>query len=106
MSSKSFIVRQGDVLLRRIQSIPSDAKPTQRDNGRVILAYGEVTGHAHAILEPTTVKLAKGIAEYLDAPEGATILHEEHDTILLPPGKYQIVHQREYSPAEIRRVRD
>src|ERR1051326_4505297 len=98
--------RQGDVLILATETIPADAKPVARDNGRVILAYGEVTGHAHAIVEPTVTKLAAGIAEYLDAPFGATIQHEEHDTISLPAGNYEIVHQREYAPGEIRRVVD
>jgi hypothetical protein len=98
--------RQGDVLLRAVESIPVTAEPVHRDQGCVILAYGEVTGHAHAILEPTVVKLADGIAEYLCAPMGATIRHEEHGTIALPAGNYEIIHQREYSPEQIRRVVD
>lgn len=98
--------RQGDVLIIGGVDVPATAQLVQRDNGRVILAYGEVTGHAHAILEPTVIKLADGIAEYLSAPMGATIRHEEHDTITLPPGDYRIVHQREYTPEAIVNVRD
>ncbi len=98
--------RQGDVILVHIERIPKKAQKVPRDQGRVILAYGEVTGHAHAITEPDVIKLDDGIAEYLDAPQGAQLVHEEHDTIGLPPGKYQIVHQREYTPVEIRRVVD
>lgn len=98
--------RQGDVLVVAVDRVPDAAREVDRDQGRVILAYGEVTGHAHAILEPTTVKLADGIAEYLSAPKGATIQHEEHSAIELPPGDYKIVHQREYSPEAIRNVRD
>ena len=30
-------------------AIPEAAKPVARDHGRVVLAYGEATGHAHAI---------------------------------------------------------
>jgi len=99
-------IRQGDVLLIPIKAIPTDAQAVARDRGRVILAYGEVTGHAHAIMEPTVTKLAHGIAEYLDAPQGATLLHEEHETIEVPAGTYCIVHQREYTPEQIRRVAD
>lgn len=98
--------RQGDVMLVPVASIPNTAKTVERDNGRVILAYGEVTGHAHAILEPTALKLADGIAEFLSAPHGATLLHEEHSTIEIPAGDYRIVHQREYTPEAIRNVRD
>jgi hypothetical protein len=98
--------RQGDVLVVRINEIPADAVEQPRDGGKVILAYGEVTGHAHAICEPDVIKLADGIAEYLNAPTGASIVHEEHSTIDLPPGLWQIAHQREYTPVEIRRVAD
>lgn len=102
--------RQGDVLIVAVDTIPDGAKRVARDNGRVILACGEVTGHAHAITERDVEKreyhLARGIAEYLDAPTGANILHEEHDTVSLPPGRYQIIHQRGYTPTQIVRVRD
>ena len=43
--------RQGDVLILRVNSVPDGLKVEPRDNGRVILAYGEVTGHAHAIAD-------------------------------------------------------
>jgi hypothetical protein len=41
--------RQGDVLLIPVDEIPAGLKTVPRDNGRVILAYGEATGHAHAV---------------------------------------------------------
>ena len=52
-------VRQGDVLLVPA-SRPGDAKPVGRDCGRVVLAYGEVTGHAHAIRSHGATLLASG----------------------------------------------
>lgn len=100
------MIRQGDVLLLPIEAIPASAKVQARDNGRVILAYGEVTGHAHAITNPGVTRLADGIAEYLCAPEGCTLDHEEHSAIEIEPGNYRIVHQREYTPTAIIRVAD
>lgn len=41
--------RQGDVLIERIDSVPDDAQPVPLEDGRIVLAHGEVTGHAHAI---------------------------------------------------------
>ena len=38
--------------------------------------------------------------------EGVRIIHEEHDPIILDPGNYEIVRQREYSPEQIRNVAD
>ena len=53
------IYRQGDVLLVAINSIPANARTeVARDNGRIVLAYGEVTGHAHAIHDTEAVLLA------------------------------------------------
>jgi hypothetical protein len=42
-------------------------------------------------------------------PRGASITHEEHDTIKVPEGTYEIVQQREFAPEErdlTRRVYD
>lgn len=57
MSSQKFQARQGDVHIYEIDAIPSDAKPIKGDKGgrRIVLAYGEVTGHAHAFI-PTSGK--------------------------------------------------
>lgn len=42
------INRQGDVYIQPIDAIPTGAKVAELDRGRVVLAYGEVTGHSHA----------------------------------------------------------
>lgn len=38
--------------------------------------------------------------------ETAEVVHEEHATIKLPQGTYRVWRQREYSPTEIRIIRD
>lgn len=104
--------RQGDVLIRRIDSLPAAAALEKNDNGRVVLAYGEVTGHAHAIAENEassfSMASAAGVVQRFlaVASGGATLRHEEHSAIELPPGIYEIVQQREYSPEAIRNVAD
>ena len=40
--------RQGDVMIREVSSLPANAKAV-KNRGRIVLAHGEVTGHAHAI---------------------------------------------------------
>lgn len=99
--------RQGDVLL-----VPVDA-PLQRDltyvrraKGQgIILAAGEATGHHHRVRERgareflgTDITGTNGKRFLFVGPKGATITHEEHDTISVPPGEYEIVQQREYEP--------
>ncbi len=109
-SQQQKVYRQGDVLIVAVESLPAKLDPVARDKGRVVLAYGEVTGHAHAIK-------AKGAALFRDPKLAAIFMlvsadgpvaleHEEHDTITLPPGNYEVRHQREYAPGEIRRVAD
>lgn len=109
---KKQIYRQGDVLLRQVSKIPADAviaeKKDQFGNKRIVLAYGEVTGHAHAIheLDKVDVFVKSDGTMYLQVKEGADLKHEEHGTITLPAGNYERVIQREYSPEEIRNVLD
>ena len=105
---KDWMARQGDVLLKRVRSIPKAAKP-QETQERIVLAYGEVTGHAHAIHDLDDVEVFVGTEGqmYLEVKnDGATLRHEEHGAITLPPGKYERVLQREYSPEAIRNVLD
>lgn len=109
-----MLYRQGDVLIRSVDgvTVPADTKPEPRDAaGRLILAAGEVTGHHHAVADQTATLLPWVLADdtpalLLDAPDGATVRHEEHAPITLPPGQFVVSIQREYHPAELRRVRD
>lgn len=55
--------RQGDVLLRPVTKTPGNLKKVPLDKGRVILAYGEVTGHAHAIADPVELLLPQDVRE-------------------------------------------
>ena len=101
------IYRQGDVLLREVKTVPADALIAKQEN-RIVLAYGEVTGHAHAIhdLDAVDVFVKTDGTMYLSVKTETTLNHEEHGTITLPTGNYERVIQREYSPEEIRNVAD
>jgi len=103
-----FFARQGDVGIRRVDSIPEHTEAIARDKGRIILAYGEVTGHAHAILDTAAalVRTADTNQRFLRvmATSGVELRHEEHATITLPPGNYEIIQQREYVAPEITRA--
>lgn len=104
-SMQREIYRQGDVLIRRISSLPTQ-KAAPRATG--ILAYGEVTGHAHRVEDLTRAEVLEvGAGLYLRVgEEGVRVVHEEHAPIDLPAGNYEIEIQKEYSPAEIRNVAD
>ena len=101
------IFRQGDVLIERVDTaIPAGAEKVKPDAGRVILAYGEVTGHAHALDSRLAQMYRWEGDELIEVKKGAVITHEEHAPIPLEPGVYRIRHQREYHPQELRRVED
>ena len=102
--------RQGDVLIIPVDTIPDSVKRVNREGGRVILAHGEVTGHAHAIKDrrATLFRDPKLNEVFLGVTGSAPVAlgHDEHDTIAIPPGSYRIIRQREYSPEAIRNVAD
>lgn len=103
--------RQGDVLVERISKLPVNRKPVPRDSRRrIVLAEGEQTGHAHAISDEHCDLFQSeeeaGVT-FLEVREAvAALKHDEHTQIDLPTGCYRVVRQREYHPAEIRRVAD
>ena len=101
--------RQGDVFVEKIDNqVREELTEVKPDQGRVVLAYGEVTGHAHA-LKAKDAKLfeVKGwVDRVLVVAKATALMHEEHAPIELPPGTYRVKRQREYHPEEIRTVAD
>lgn len=100
------IYRQGDVLFKEISSIPNgDWK--KRKTGHIL--EGEATGHIHRVADleaGEVLECGEGLCLTVTAEGGVAIVHEEHDTLTLPAGHYEVVRQREYSPEEIRNVAD
>jgi hypothetical protein len=115
--------RQGDVLIVAVDSLPKNLTPKKRESGRVVLAHGEVTGHAHAIERTDVVHYDAPNADqaaqqllrdvgfefevtpqnsvtFLDVPSGAEVLHEEHGTVILPAGPAVVLRQREWTDAD------
>lgn len=95
-------VRQGDVLLRKIAKLPEHLVTVSRDNGRVVLANGERTGHAHAFSSSRVAMFkdtgtGSGQHTYItvSGEKNALLTHEEHPKIAVPPGDYEVVVQRE-----------
>jgi len=111
--------RQGDVLIERINKIPTTAVKQKRSR-RILLAHGEVTGHHHCLEVsdpadwwkdgeiPTTNEKPSFLAGalFLSLPAGGAVVHQEHSKIELPPGNFKVTRQREYSPEAIRNVAD
>lgn len=106
--------RQGDVLIVPLaeDAVPAaahTARGESRDSrGRLVLALGEVTGHAHAIPGPGTLIREASVFGplLLHLPTGGRVVHEEHAPIALPKGWFRVIRQREYVPGSVRVVAD
>lgn len=95
--------RQGDLLFVNVNEIPSGS--VVKEDG--VIAEGEVTGHKHRISDSTKATLLMvGLVAYVKALQETEIIHEEHGTVTLPPGDWQVIRQREYEPAGWRQVAD
>jgi hypothetical protein len=113
-------IRQGDICLVRVAQLPPSVQPRPKSRGRLTLGYGEVTGHHHVVedaiwvvAEDTTPEdlrqFAMGnktIPVFVVAEETTLLVHQEHDAIVVEPGIWQVLRQREYTPGAIMSVRD
>lgn len=86
--------QQGDVLLRRLESIPSveGAKITRK---HLVLAHGE-SGHSHVIEDDEAELIEIGERMLLKLTKTTTVFHEEHKPIKLAPGVWEIGRVKEY----------
>lgn len=108
---------QGDLLIRRIDKLPSGAKQVQSEKGLHVVAHSE-TGHNHVIEDRPNVALfttGDPMVSYLQVIEATdeteTLLkhlrsYDTHETIKIPTGTFEIRRQREYTPEGWRRVED
>jgi len=114
--------RQGDVLIEEIREIPQSERTAE-----TLLVRGEGRNHGHFIRgnqveifqSNEKEKNTKGsiVTHYLDIRSEASLDHllidsgrftSDHDSIIIPPGKYRVIRQREYNPytRAIRMIRD
>jgi hypothetical protein len=103
---------QGDILIERVDD--AQAKPLavhSVENGSVIIAEGEATGHHHRLLGSITLYRDDALAR--EIPRGlyvghvqvnspaARLEHEEHASITLEQGTYRVRRQRQLEPTDI-----
>lgn len=94
-----LIGRHGDVGLI-VAKLPTGAVEEPR-NGDAILARGEATGHAHRIADESASIWVIGSEKYLVTKAPCVLDHEEHGTVVVPPGVYLIAIEQEYTPGAI-----
>lgn len=110
--------QQGDVILRKVNNLPKGLKKLDTK----ILQLGEVTGHKHQFLdqevevyidpkfESNSMTITPDEGKFLvvmgDKP--SDLVHEEHRTVPVEPGIYEvdIVREFDYEKLESARVRD
>ena len=101
---KQNIYAQGDILLIKVESIPQKKKKYDRQNGKIILAWGEKTGHHHRIEDDTTQAWVDDNdavwLEVKDLIEEARVIHEEHGEIRLPEGYYRVIREQRQFQSE------
>lgn len=103
---------QGDVYIRRVNAIPSNAEKAAPENGHVIVTHSE-SGHHHVMDADnvTMYRLPDSIMDCLLVVDKPTALehlreHDTHEPILFEKGTYHVRRQREYTPEGFRRVED
>lgn len=109
-------VRQGDVLVIEVDYDASElGQLVPREQGAVVLAHGEVTGHKHAFYDNTTEMYSNDRvvgatpakpARLLRVVETTAFKHDEHTAIPQDKGIKRRLIQTEYTPGELRNVAD
>ena len=116
---KTFINRaaQGDLYIRRVDSIPAGLKKMAVENGRYIVAHSE-TSHHHVIeARPNVIVFDTDdpLVSYLQVIEATDAMEtviehlrsfDTHEALSVPPGNYEIRRQRENAPEGWRRAAD
>lgn len=87
--------QQGDVLLRKLHTVPEGESKTL-GRLRCVLAYGEHTGHQHVVESDDAELIQIGERMLLKLTKQATVVHPEHKPITLSPGIWEVGRVKEY----------
>lgn len=116
MKTFTRMAAQGDFIIMRINDIPANVERIEPENGVYVVAHSE-TGHNHVMemdrveaFKPAGVKEVDLYQMFLNVEAPTEINHlrsfDTHETLLVPPGKYEIRRQREYVAEGFRRAQD
>jgi hypothetical protein len=74
--------------------------------GRFIVGKGERTGHNHSVpANPYVAFLTDGMQAFLSVKKRSVKLsHQEHASLTIVPGNYEVVQQRHAMPGQEQRV--
>ncbi len=101
---------QGDLGLLKLPDdfeLPKDFEELKPEEKGLVLAYGEVSGHAHAIRQtqdaivyfnPAAARQNVGYDEmYIFCKKPCLLIHEEHTPVMLQKGWHKKWNQKEYT---------
>ena len=87
------LYRHGDLIIKSCKK-REDAKEIKSN---IDLALGEATGHHHQLISPIIKFFGEnGAVNYFEIDEPAELTHQEHNTLQITPGSYEIQIEREY----------
>jgi len=95
--------RQGECFLIEIDNLPKGLKEKNK-----VLAEGETTGHKHLLNGQVQVFADSTGQQFVNVEAPSRLVHEEHQELEIPVGKFKVVLQREYDllSESIRQVLD
>jgi hypothetical protein len=102
-------VRQGDIYLDRVESIPDEYSIATME---LQLAKGDTKGARHILEEKSSLRVfIKNQPSPLDGPafksdEEIHVTHPEHGNMVLPAGSYVCTYQQDYRVEYLKAIRD
>ncbi len=90
--------RQGEIILKPTSNLNTKSIGVglaARKLTTKVIREGEATGNFHAVNDQGTLYQVNGTM-YLRAEAGTKLTHQEHATINIPKGDYEVTIQREY----------
>lgn len=100
--------RQGDLLITRINEIPTKSIAHIKPKQDMVVLSGEISGHDHKLKNGQVLLLEKPepfdfstdrssslVFGFLKLEEPSQLIHPEHDSVFLDTGVYEVRRQRE-----------
>lgn len=102
-------LQQGDVLITRVDTMPTGGRAVAAKPRGYVVAEGEATGHAHTLTPEAVLEMREvdGVL-YARIAGPVDLLHEEHKPVSLTEGVFRFDRVQEYDhfAEEARQVAD
>ena len=98
----NMMKRQGDLLVVRVDMLPSGALI----RNSLVLAEGEATGHKHQLTNGEVYEKDGQLYFCVAGQTNVTLTHQEHQPLIFTPGIYKVIRQKEYEPGSWHYVDD